>query len=390
MEVFILVSLVEALNAFVRPRLNIPRVLAELLVGLLFSPHAIGGIINEALNFNLFSINEYLIFLADFSLVLLLFALGIEHGLTPLRASKIHGVLGAVFGALAPYIMTYYTLRALGLGPFESSVLALSTAPTSLAVIAGIVEREHLQEAGVTKFMLTAGSLDDLVTLVMLSAVLTPLSRSLSPFNAVIQVLIWILLFTASILILPRFLNGLKLDVIPHASFAILFLLALLAALLGLSPITAAFIAGIAVGESKYGRRIGGLVRTLIAIFGSIYFIYVGLRLDIGYLFVPDTLVLGVLISILAIIGKIIGTYPFAYMTLKSKAEALIAASGMIPRGEMGLIVASLSLSNGLIGMREYGVVIIMVFITTIIGTALFKALLDKFVRITAYLGESS
>ncbi|MGC8543564.1 MAG: cation:proton antiporter, partial [Vulcanisaeta sp.] len=98
-----------------------------------------------------------------------------------------------------------------------------------------------------------------------------------------------------------------------------------------------------------------------------------GLRLDAAYLVKPNILINALIVSALAIIGKVIGIYPFAYAKLRSGREALIASYGMIPRGEMGLVVASLGLASGFISEGDYGVIILMVLITTIVGATTYR-----------------
>jgi Kef-type K+ transport systems, membrane components len=132
-------------------RFGLPRVVGELLVGIALSPFAVGGLINAFFHVNLFAINDYLIFLTNLSVILLLFASGLEHGLSTLREGGFYGVLAAVFGAVVPYVLVYYTLIMIGVDDAISSIIALSTTPTSLAVVAGVIEREGLRDLPSTK-----------------------------------------------------------------------------------------------------------------------------------------------------------------------------------------------------------------------------------------------
>ncbi len=171
LEVSILVLLAD-LAGGVLARYGFPRVVAELLIGLTLSPYALGSILNAVLHMGgLFTINDYLLFLTNLSVILLLFASGLEHGLSTLREGGVYGMLAAVFGAIVPYTLVYWALVSMGLPFVESTIIALSTAPTSLAVVAGIIEREGLTGLPSTKVLITAASIDDVVALILLSMV---------------------------------------------------------------------------------------------------------------------------------------------------------------------------------------------------------------------------
>ncbi|WP_367834469.1 cation:proton antiporter [Vulcanisaeta sp. JCM 16159] len=155
LEVSTLVLLADLVGG-VLIRYGFPRVVAELLIGLTLSPYALGSLLNAVLHMELFAINDYLLFLTNLSVILLLFASGLEHGLSTLREGGIYGALAAVFGAIIPYALVYWVLVSMGLPYVESSIIALSTAPTSLAVVAGIIEREGLAGLPSTKVLITA------------------------------------------------------------------------------------------------------------------------------------------------------------------------------------------------------------------------------------------
>lgn len=375
LEVSILILLADLVGVFL-VKFGLPRVVGELLVGVALSPFAIGGLLNKLFHIELFMVNDYLLFLTNFSVILLLFASGLEHGLSTLREGGIFGVLAAVFGAVAPYLLVYYALQLIGINYVAASIIALSTAPTSLAVVAGIIEREGLGGLPSTKVLITAASIDDVVALIMLSMSLTLIGGSPGLnawFKALGILVLWVSIFLVSVLLLPRLLNKVGDRYATYVAMVLLFGLVLLMTLLGFSEVIAAFIAGVAIAESRHSARIREAVGTLLAIFGSIFFISMGLQLNLVYLISPQVLLVGIAVSLIATLAKIIGIYPFAYLKLHSPSEALVVSYGMIPRGEMGLVIASLGLTSGLIGMGDFGVIILMVLITTILGSTIYK-----------------
>jgi len=373
LEFSILVTVAEALSLILN-RYRYPSIVGELLTGIALSPYALGGLLNTVLKVDLFSINEYIIFLSEFSVILLLFASGLEHGLSSLRQGGLMGLIAAVAGAVAPYIIVFeYAVNA-GFNPGAASLIALTTAPTSLAVVAGVVEREGLQRHPSTGVLIAAASVDDVVALIMLSLVLlSPGSSSGMVWRLVRIVALWVIFLTASILIVPRLLNRLNEHLVIYASLVVLFGLVVAMTVAGFSAVIAAFIAGVAVAESRVSGRIRESAEALLAIFGSIFFITIGLQMNLKTLTSLNVIAQSLAISTLAILAKMAGVYPFAYAKLRNASHALSASLGMVPRGEMGLVVASIGLSGGVINQDEYSIALLMVLVTTIIGSITYR-----------------
>ena len=373
LEFSILVTVAEALSLILN-RYRYPSIVGELLTGIALSPYALGGLLNTVLKVDLFSINEYIIFLSEFSVVLLLFASGLEHGLSSLRQGGLMGLMAAVAGAVAPYIIVFeYAVNA-GFNPGAASLIALTTAPTSLAVVAGVVEREGLQRHPSTGVLIAAASVDDVVALIILSLVLmSPKSSSGMVWGLVRIMTLWIIFLTASIFIVPRLLNRLNEHLVIYASLVVLFGLVVAMTVAGFSAVIAAFIAGVAVAESRVSGRIRESAGALLAIFGSIFFITIGLQMNLKTLTSLNVIAQSLAISTLAILAKMAGVYPFAYAKLRNTSHALSASLGMVPRGEMGLVVASIGLSGGVINQGEYSIALLMVLVTTIIGSITYR-----------------
>ncbi len=161
---------------------------------------------------------------------------------------------------------------------------------------------------------------------------------------------------------------------ITYASLVVLFGIVLVMTTLGFSEVIAAFIAGVAVAESRSSQRVRETVNVLLAIFGSIFFIAMGLQLNFRYILNTEVLVVALVVSLAAVVGKVVGIYPFAYLRLRNHRDSMVVSYGMIPRGgEMGLVIASIGLSSGLINMDEFGIIILMVLITTIVGAVVYR-----------------
>ncbi len=215
----------------------------------------------------------------------------------------VYGILAAVFGAIVPpYTLVYWVLVNMGLSFAESTIIALSTAPTSLAVVAGIIEREGLTGLPSTKVLITAASIDDVVALILLSMSTAVIGAGVFTYGTLITaikiVTLWLLIFLLSVLFIPRILDRVGEETIVYASLVVLFGIVLIMTTMGFSEVIAAFIAGVAVAESRFSQRVREAVNVLLAIFGSIFFIVMGLQLNFRYMLNVEVLVMAIVVSI--------------------------------------------------------------------------------------------
>ena len=383
LELSILLTVAQAVRVLTE-RYYLPSIFAELLVGIILSPYALGGILNSLIHVNLFQINSYLILFAEFSVILLIFASGLSHGFKSLRSSGLLGFLAATFGALIPFILVYYIFRMF-YSLQVSLLMGAASAATSLAATASIIEDFKLYKRNFSRIMISAAALDDVVSLVILSVVLEIESIKIISFlnivyNLAITVLSWLIILLLSVFIIPRVLSHVRDELINYVSLFILFLLVFLMLLLGFSPIIASFIAGVAIGESVKSSKISSFTSTLLAVFGPIFFIYVGMETPISTFANLNDVILGLLMTLLASVGKIAGILPFAFIYTKSAKESIIASVGMIPRGELGLVIATLGLTSSVFTTDQFSQLVIMALLTTIIGGVLFGYLVKKWV----------
>ena len=383
LELSILLTAAQAVRVLTQ-RYYLPSIFAELLVGMILSPYALGEFLNSVFHVDLFQINSYLILFANFSVILLIFASGLSHGFKNLRSSGLLGFLAATFGALIPVILVYFAFRIIY--PLEvSALMGAASAATSLAATSSIIEDFKLYKENFSRIMISAAALDDVVSLIILSVILEiesikVLSILNIAYNVSITILSWVIILFLSVVIIPRVLSRVRDELVNQVSLFILFLLVFLMLLLGFSPIIASFIAGVAVGESIKSSKISSFTSTLLSIFGPIFFIYVGMETPISVFINIDDVLLGLLMAFLASIGKIAGIFPFAFLYTKSVKDSFLASIGMLPRGEVGLVIATLGLTSAIFNIDEFSQVIIMALVTTIVGGVLFTYLVKKWV----------
>ena len=373
-EVSLLIFLAEAVRSFLG-KYGIPLLIGEIATGVMLSPYTLGGEVNRVLGISIFSLNPYLLFLAEFSMILLIFASGLEHGTSSLRSAGVMGFLGATTGALLPFLVTLILYWS-SLGLIPTLVIGTAMGATSLAAVASILREMNLQGKA-SNYLMAASSSDDVVDLILLSVVLASIgSAGLSTLMVVRTVafylVAWAIIFFVSVLIIPRLANRLGPKYVEEFPFVVLFGLTVVMTALGFSPVISAFIAGVALAESTKREEVLKISGTLLSIFGSIFFVVVGLQVNIAEISL-GVVELSLELTAVAVLFKVLGVLPFAYLGLKNWRSSIAVAVGMTPRGETGLVVASLGESLGAINRGEFSALVLMAILTTLLGATMFR-----------------
>jgi Kef-type K+ transport system membrane component KefB len=196
---------------------------------------------------------------------------------------------------------------------------------------------------------------------------------------------VWLILVVSASVILPRLINftarGRSDETVEAAATASCFGAAALAAYLGLSPIVGAFAAGMAVASSNSIEKIREYTKKISTIFSPVFFALAGAAFNIQSFITTDWFfyIFFVALVLIAVVSKLIGCgLPAAYF-LKDKNKAYRVGVGMISRGEVGLIIAGVAISSGVISQSIYSAIIGMIIITTIITPIMLKRSYDKY-----------
>jgi Kef-type K+ transport system membrane component KefB len=152
--------------------------------------------------------------------------------------------------------------------------------------------------------------------------------------------------------------------------------LAALASVIGLAAIIGAFLAGMVVGEAPERPALESEVAPVAAFFTPFFFGAVGAQVDLAGLASVEAIALLAGVTVLAILAKFVGAFLGAIR--HGRARAVLIGWGMVPRGEVGLVVAGLGLSTGAIGQEIYSVVVGMAIATTLIVPPLLPALVRR------------
>lgn len=375
LEIFILLAVAQLFGSLTR-RVGLPRVVGELLAGMVVSVYALGHILNQLVGVPVFEINDFVLLFADFSVILLIFAAGLEGGLASLRSGGAYVIGAAVAGDLVPFGLTTIIFREFYPLP-TALLLGVAAGATSTAVVASFLQSETLGPSPAGRFLISVAAVDDVVALILLSVVLTVRGGAVDILTIsggiVLSVAAWIILLVAAVLVIPRLFRIRAVQDAVHAPLVVLFALVAIVGAFGFSALIGAFIAGLAIAESVAVEKTRRSVELLVAIFGALFFAVLGAQFDVGLLLDPRVLALAVLLAGIAAFGKFFGVLGFARGRFGSFRPAAAIATGMIPRGEIGLVVGAVGVAVGAFDQALLGAVLLMAILTTILGALLFR-----------------
>mgnify|MGYP001770633547 FL=1 len=356
-------------------RFKLPGLVAGLLAGMILAPTSLGGVLNNLLGVNIFQVNDYVDFLAEFAVILIIFAAGLEEGLAPLRSAGLLGLAGATLGALLPFAAGYVAYSS-ALGRDEALYIGAALAATSLAAASAILLERGVRGRG-ARFLTAAAAIDDVVTFILLSVVNVVVqtghisAREAAGLIALYSVA-WTAILAASLATLKLVGRRIKEEYSYEFSLLVVFGLTAIMITLGFSPIIAAFIAGVSIAEGMSRENIKKLTEALVEVFGPMFFVVVGAKSDVLGAGLKG-ITMGLVLTALAIAFKMAGIFPFAYLYTRDARAALAISLGMTPRGETGLAIAALGLNMGVLNDVEFTAVVFMGLLTTIIGAAAFS-----------------
>jgi len=252
---------------------------------------------------------------------------------------------------------------------------------TSLAISSKVLENLNLLTAEEGMLLVNAAVIDDVLGVAILAIITAVIVHgTISLYEAAKIVIaffsIWFAMVGFGAYFLPRVMErAMSLGVegaVEAAAAASAFILAAIAGGLGLSPIIGAYAAGMAIAESRALQHVKDFTRHINTVFSPIFFTVVGARMNLGI--ITDQIIIGILVmAALAIVSKFTGGFAGAMLRLRSRLKGARVGVGMISREELGLIIASLALSKGVIGQDLYAQAVWMVVLTSIIAPVILS-----------------
>ena len=382
--------------------LKIPTVLGELAMGTLIGPFALGGVAIFGLG-PLFSIRDgndalpvslELFSVSQIAAVVLLFTAGLETDLKQFRRYAAPASIVAIGGVVAPFALGAGATMLLKPAGLEGDTLlyaalfmgAVMTA-TSVGITARVLGDMHKLDSPEGVTIMAAAVVDDVLGILVLTVVVgiaTPgeeLSASGIALIGAKAVGFWLTLMIGGILASKYISRAFESLRVSGASVALAMALALLASGLaesfGLAMIIGAYSIGLALSDTHLKEKIErpimeGLYPALVPVF----FVVMGMLVDVSAM--GGTIVFSLIITLLAIISKVVGSGLPALAVGFTKAGSMRVGIGMLPRGEVALIIAGVGLSRGVIGSEMFGVSILMTVVTTFMAAVLLTPAFRK------------
>jgi len=365
-------------------RLRQPAVLGELLVGLLLGPSLLNlmgwPMLVNAREPHL--LTETVFELAELGVVCLMFLAGLEIDPREMRRAGRVAALAGVSGVIVPLVLGGLVALPFGYRGQAAIFVGVILTATSVSISA-----QTLLELGKLRSreglaLLGAAVIDDVLVILLLSIFTAMAEGGASPgtaLNVLLKMMAYLSVTTLlGFFLLPRLAEWVHGQPISEGLAALVLVTALLFAwsaevVGGLAAITGAFIAGVGFGRSRLRDEIERNMHTITyAFLVPIFFVSIGLKTNARLLAGPDV-AFALALVLVAAISKVVGCGLGARLGGYTNQESLRVGVGMISRGEVGLIVASVGVDAGLIKTELFSVVTFIVLVTTLVTPLLLR-----------------
>lgn len=365
-------------------RIRQPPIVGEVLVGVVIGPHALGlvGSPDSAL-IELFGGSRVaaeealtIVFdvIAELGVIILLFFVGLETRLRDLLEVGTRAGLVGVLGIVFPFLLGFLLIWATGRPTVESTFVATAMVATSVGITARVLGDIGAIRTKESRIILGAAVVDDILALLLLAVVsglaaddFDVLELGLTALGAVLFVVFAALVGTRVIRQYSIHLERLQIRNSPFLVAMILMLgLSALAGFIGLAAIIGAFLAGMMLAEAKERFNLEQQALPIYEFLVPFFFVIIGTKVDLSVF--EDVEILGIALAVtaLAVAGKLLGG-GLAATGLPARSVGIIG-TGMVPRGEVGLVVASIGSGLGAISGDMFSVVVFMSIATTLLA----------------------
>jgi Kef-type K+ transport system membrane component KefB len=373
LSMFCLVLSAQILGWFMS-RLGQPRVIGQVLAGVLVGPSLLG----------LVHVNVTLQVLAEFGAIFLMFAVGLENRLRDLLAVGKEAVIVAILGIALPMLGGYAFGFFHDLSQIQSIFIGTTMVATSVGITAQVLNDLGVINTKYARIILGAAVIDDILGLAILGVVsgmasgkeisaigvATTLGISLGFVFVVLLVGVPLINYIQSHLSAKKVSGGFGLIISLSLGFAAL------SGVVGLAPIIGAFLIGMVLAEVSDNYDFHDKVHALESFLAPVFFAMVGVQLPLALLADSEVLWNGTVLTIIAILGKWLGGLAIA------PQQGMVIANkvgiGMVPRGEVGLIVVGIGVTTNLIGDKLFAEVVVMIIATTILAPIVLRLLIKS------------
>ena len=350
-------------------RLGQPGIVGEILAGAVVGPGVLGWI----------TPNETLTALSELGVMFLLFGVCLEVKASELLKVGGKATLVATIGVIVPFFAGWGILSAWGAPQVEGVFVGAAMVATSVGITASVLSARGLLHEVASQIILAAAVIDDVLGLIVL-AIVSSVARGRINFLDIALVAGLATAFTVVMAvwgttavkkILPIFGSRARADNAEfHIALVFLFAMALLAQYTGVAAIVGAFLAGLALSDSA-DARVRTLTRGVSELLVPFFLAGIGLHLNFAVFRSRSTIALALVILAAAIVTKLVGCGLGAISL--GWQNVLKIGLGMVPRGEVGMVVAQIGLGMSVISNEVYGIVVFMAVATTLVTPLLLK-----------------
>jgi Kef-type K+ transport system membrane component KefB len=358
-------------------RLKLPIVLGELLAGMIVGPFALGAffVIDGK---QLLQINDEIRILGEMGAIVILFMAGLE--MTPkefLKGGKASFTVGTL-GVVVPFFAGLAVFQMFGFDALQSMLIATALTATSIAISIQVLSEFGKIKTPEARLIIGAAVVDDILAIAVLSVVSSIAGSDGGVDNiditevtiTILKVLgFFVIMLVVAVVVIPKIITPRLWKAkgsVEGSATASFFGAAALAGSIGLSPIVGAFAVGMALSTTKVFEKIENYIGKIGLIFAPLFFAIIGAQVDLRAVNL-EILMISAVVIIIAVVTKLGGCGLPAMFFLKSKAQGMRVGIGMISRGEVGLIVAGVGVTAGILTSEVYSTIVIMVAVTTII-----------------------
>ena len=351
-------------------KIGYPAILGELLVGIIFGPALLGWL----------EYSESIKVLAEIGIVLLMVFIGMEIDFRDLKKASWPGLLAAFGGFFVPFFLGYFAIVWSGGTPISGLFVAIAIGVTSLATKSRILIDLKLLNTRIAYVLMAGALISDTLALVIFSGITNFAETSVVNVRELLIIGSKILVFfgvtiSIGIFLLPRLgeyisRSGMKNST---AYFTLILIVTFgyceLAELAGMHSILGAFMAGLFIKDNLFPKKISKELNKAfydlsIGFMAPIFFVSAGFFVDVS-VFQTD-LGLLILVTALAMVGKIVGTALFYLPSKNGWREGITIGTGMNGRGAVEIIIAEIGLELGIIDKTIFSILVFMAIFTTL------------------------
>jgi len=330
---------------------------------------------------------------SQLGMILLLFMVGLEFRIEELLETGATSMLVAIIGVILPFILGFYSTMLImpGLSSHVYIFVGATFCATSIGITARVFKDLRKLKMAEAKVVMSAAVIDDILGLIVLAVVTGIIVTGSVRFSNVL----WITVKSVLFLVITVLVGGRLVKPAPRMCavlgrtnvkilypFLILMFLSWLCEAVGLAMIVGAFTAGLIIKDEHFlaeecrefsEETVATIFTPLEAVFAPVFFVFMGLQVDVTAFTDVHIAGMAAILTMTAILGKLAAGLP-----LRKGSSRLIVGIGLIPRGEVGLIFASLGKSLGVLSATLFSVIVAVIILTTFTAPPALKWAIER------------